>query len=115
MTLEDLKLLLQLAEADLQDKGYTDVRVCCYVEPNRDHWFSLSYRKNPDDRETVSLYPKVMSETLASIPSRLDLLRAEFLKRLATLVEDAEMLELQIPELRPLFETYKNNELEFQK
>lgn len=119
MNTDELKTLASTIEAILRDKGY--VRASC--------WFSIAserisayidYYLNANDlweqRKTANVYELKSFDDLRSeieaLPSRLDLARAEFLKRLAHLVEDADKLELKIPELRPLFETYQNNLLE---
>lgn len=116
MTIDELRTTLASFEASIRDKGYNRVEIRAFVESNR-VWYLAEYYMNSSDtyNDAIRSYqddiPK-LTAYVEAIPSRLDVLRTKFLGRLASLVEDAESLELDIPELRPLFETYRNNLLE---
>lgn len=106
----------------LSDKGYVRVKAWFSVDIDSISAFIDYYLDSSDSyeqRKTVPGYQIESLETLLAavraVPPRLDLARQEFLKRLASLVETAEALELNIPELRPLFEDYRNNLLEHHK
>lgn len=116
MTLDEFQAMLDRLEVSIRDKGYNRVQIRAFVEPTN-IWYSIEYYMNSADAygDSIRSYADDTAQLTAyveTIPSRLDLARTEFLKRLASLVEDAESLELNIPELRPLFETYRNNQLE---
>lgn len=116
MTIDELRTTLARLETSIRDKGYNRVEIRAFVESTR-LWYAVEYCMNSSDTysDAIRSYhddlPKLMAYVEA-IPDRLDVMREKFLSRLASLVEDAESLELNIPELRPLFETYRNNLLE---
>ena len=119
MTLDEFQAMLDRLEVSIRDKGYNRVQIRAFVEPTR-IWYSIEYYLHSSDTygDSIRSYADDIPQLMASveaIPSRLDVLRTQFLGRLASLVEDAESLELNIPELRPLFETYRNNQLEHHK
>lgn len=115
--MNELQTLLHHLEVSIRDKGYNRVEIRAFVEPTR-IWYSIEYYVHSSDSyaDGIRSYAYDIPQLTASvgaIPARIDVLREQFLGRLASLVEDAESLELNIPELRPLFETYRNNELTY--
>lgn len=115
MTLDDFQSMLDRLEVSIRDKGYNRVEIRAFVEPTR-IWYSIEYYLHSSDTyaDGIRSYAYNVDELttrVKAVPARIDVLREQFLGRLASLVEDAESLELNIPELRPLFETYRNNEL----
>lgn len=119
MTIDELRTALARFEVSIRDKGYNRVEVRAFVEPTRT-WYCVEYCVNSSDTYNDAIrsyhddFPK-LTAYVETIPDRLEVMREKFLSRLASLVEDAESLELNIPELRPLFETYRNNLLEHHK
>ena len=116
MTIDELCTAFASFEASIRDKGYNRVEIRAFVESTR-VWYSIEYYMNSSDTYNDAIrshhddLPK-LTAYIKAIPDRLDVMREKFLSRLATLVEDAESLEINIPELRPLFETYRSNLLE---
>lgn len=125
MNLEQIYEHCLMLERVIAGKGYFRPEVEFHLNwIGRKYSLGVEYRTNADDYNS-RVFRTFNSETdvmdvitqatdyVHAIVHFDEIKREQFLERLAHLVEDADKLGIEIPALRPCFEEYRNNLLEY--